>query len=145
MGKDDMNLYYVDSGETRYYAKKDRAYDAAQEEADKWQKDVILSRIFIAVDRDNITRMANSEDGFTKFLGRICTVKPRKLRPKLKLKKVAATAALLTLVILPNPSDAASCTTRRSGSVSITSCSGKNFTSTCRSYRSGSVVKTYCR
>ena len=40
-----------------------------------------------------------------------------------------------------------SCTTRKSGSVTITSCSDSghrsNYTQ-CRSYRSGSVVKTSC-
>lgn len=37
------------------------------------------------------------------------------------------------------------CTTRKSGSHTITTCgSGKSF-SQCRSYRSGSVVKTSCR
>lgn len=45
-------------------------------------------------------------------------------------------------------SAATSCTTRKSGSVSITSCSnmyrGGGF-SQCRSYKSGSVVKTSCR
>jgi hypothetical protein len=40
-----------------------------------------------------------------------------------------------------------SCTTRKSGSTTITSCSSSghgNTSSTCRSYRSGSVVKTSC-
>jgi len=40
-----------------------------------------------------------------------------------------------------------SCTTRKSGSVTITSCSEsspKPSSTTCRSYRSGSVVKTSC-
>ncbi|MBO4228369.1 hypothetical protein [Bradyrhizobium neotropicale] len=37
------------------------------------------------------------------------------------------------------------CVTRKSGSVSVTTCgSGKSF-SQCRSYRSGSVIKTSCR
>lgn len=38
-----------------------------------------------------------------------------------------------------------SCTTRKSGSVTITTCSGRKFHSQCRSYRSGSVIKTSCR
>jgi hypothetical protein len=40
-----------------------------------------------------------------------------------------------------------SCTTRQSGSVSITSCSSSNHSAyrECRSYRSGSVIKTTCR
>ena len=40
-----------------------------------------------------------------------------------------------------------SCTTRKSGSTVITSCSGSghgNTSSTCRSYKSGSVTKTSC-
>jgi hypothetical protein len=141
MGEDEMNLYYIDSGEIRYYAKKTEAQVAAQEEANKIQKSVIVSRLFIAVDRDNVTRMANKEEGFTKFVGRICSVQPRK-RPKLKLKRIAAALALLLLFLLPNPSDATSCITRRSGSVDITSCSNRSL---CRSHRSGNVIKTYCR
>lgn len=139
-----MNLYYIDSGEIRYFAKKTEAEIAAQEEADKIQKGVILSKLFIATDRDNIARMANRENGFTKFVGRVCTVNPRK-RPRLKLRPIAAVTSIFMLLVLPNPSDAANCTTRRSGSVSITSCSGKGFSSQCRSYRSGSVIKTYCQ
>jgi hypothetical protein len=139
-----MNLYYLDAGEKRFFANKIAAQYAAQNVADKIQRGVIISRMFIAVDRDNITRLANSEAGFSQFVGRVCTVLPRK-RPKLKMKRVAATLILLTAFLLPNPSEAASCTTRRSGSVSITSCSGKDFYSQCRSYRSGSVVKTSCR
>jgi hypothetical protein len=56
---------------------------------------------------------------------------------------------LITLLTLLMPSLAeagTSCTTRKSGSVTITSCSGsKGGFSECRSYRSGSVVKTSCR
>ena len=39
------------------------------------------------------------------------------------------------------------CSTRKSGSVTITSCSSSKHqpSTTCRSYRSGSVVKTTCR
>ncbi len=59
-------------------------------------------------------------------------------------------AVLLACAILaPGLSEAStSCTTRKSGSTTITSCSrtghGYGF-STCRSYKSGSVRKTYCR
>jgi hypothetical protein len=139
-----MNLYYIDSGETRFFSKKIEAENAAQEEADKIQKAVIVSRMFVAVDRDNVARLANCETSFTKFVGRICSVEPRK-RPKLKLKKIAAIAAMFTAVLLPNLADAASCTTRKSGSVVITSCSDKTSYTQCRSYRSGSVIKTHCR
>jgi hypothetical protein len=139
-----MNLYHIDSGETRFFANKINAENAAQEEADKNQKAVVVSRMFIAVDRDNLARMANLEEGFTKFVGRVCVVEPRK-RPRLKLKRVAAVLTLLVAFLLPNPSDAASCTTRKSGSVTITTCDGKNSYSQCRSYRSGSVIKTHCR
>ena len=139
-----MNLYYIDAGEVRFYSKKTDAEEAAKKEADRTQQEVCVSKLFIAVDRDNITRMANKESGFTKFVGRVTIVLPRK-RPKLKLKRVAAVLALLSALLLPNPSDASSCTTRRSGSVTLTSCHSKNFSSHCRSYRSGSVIKTYCR
>ena len=54
----------------------------------------------------------------------------------------------IVLVLGVGSADAGtSCTTRKSGSVTITSCSdsGHNSnTQTCRSYRSGSVVKTSC-
>jgi hypothetical protein len=140
-----MNLYYIDSGTTRFYSKKTDAEEAARKEADKIQRTVMVSRMFIAIDRDNVTRMANGEIGFTKFVGRICAIEPRK-RPKLKLKRIAAALALLTSLLLPNPSDASSsCTTRKSGSITTTSCWSKTSYSQCRSYRSGSVVKTYCR
>ena len=139
-----MNLYYIDAGEKRFFANKTNAHNAAQSVADRVQHEVTISRMFIAVDRDNIARLANSESGFSQFVGRVCIVLPRK-RPKLKMKRIAATLILLTAFLLPNPSEAASCTTRRSGSVSITTCDGKDFYSQCRSYRSGSVVKTSCR
>jgi hypothetical protein len=140
-----MNLYYINSGETRYFSKKTDAQEAAQKEADKTHKEVIVSVMFIAVDRNNITRMANQENGFTRFVGRVCIVEPRK-RPKLKLRKLAAAAALLMAFLLPNLSEAETkkCTTRKSGSVTVTTCSGKNFHSECRSRKSGSVIKTDC-
>ena len=57
-------------------------------------------------------------------------------------------AAALALVLLtPSLANAGyNCTTRKSGSVTITSCSGaKGGFSQCRSYMSGSVRKTSCR
>lgn len=139
-----MNLYYIDQGEIRYYAKKIDAIKAAKDAANTNHKEVIVSQMFIGTNRENITLLANKEEGFARFIGRVCTVYPRK-RPKLKLKRVAAVVTLLLLLLLPNLAKAASCTTRRNGSVIITTCSGKNYSSHCRSYRSGSVVKTYCR
>jgi hypothetical protein len=140
-----MNLYYIDSGEVKYFSKKTDALDAAQEEADNTKRSVLVSRMFIAIDRDNVTRLANKENGFSKFVGRVCVVEPRK-RPRIKLRRVAAAATLLLLLMLPNLADAGtSCTTRRSGSVTITTCHSKNSSSHCRSYYSGSVLKTYCR
>lgn len=141
-----MNLYYIDTGTSRFFSKKTDAQNAAQEEADRMRRSVTVTKMFIAIDRDNITRMANGERGFTRFAGRVCIVEPRK-RPKLKLKRVAAVLAL-SLLLLPNPVDAngnISCVTRKSGSTVITTCDGKNYYSQCRSYKSGSVVKTYCR
>ena len=144
MGENEMNLYYIEVGKTKFYAKKTDAQNAAQEEANRLGAGVLVSRMYVAIDRDNVTRMANKENGFTKFIGRVCLVEPRK-RPKLKLKRIAAMLALFAF-LLPNPSEANSnCTTRKSGSVIITSCSSKNYYSQCRSYKSGSVVKTHCR
>lgn len=139
-----MNLYYIDAGDTRFFSNKTAAEYAAQEQADKNQKGVVVSRMFIAIDRDNVARMANGEMGFTKFVGRVGTVLPRK-RPKLKMKRIAAALVPVLLLLLLSPADAANCSTRRSGSVSVTTCSGKHFHSTCRSHRSGSVIRTYCR
>ena len=50
------------------------------------------------------------------------------------------------IVLIPSIADASSsCTSRRSGSVTITSCSNSRApATTCRSYRSGSVIKTSC-
>lgn len=83
-----MNLYYIDSGETRYFARKTDAEEAAQEEADRIQRGVTVSRMFVAVDRGNIARMANKQAGFSRFVGRVCVILPRK-RPILKLRKIA--------------------------------------------------------
>ena len=63
--------------------------------------------------------------------------------------KIVISIALALAVLLPTVAEAStSCTTRKSGSTTITSCSrsghGYSFTQ-CRSYRSGSVVKTSCR
>ena len=138
-----MNLYYIDAGGTRFFSNKMAAEYAAQEEADKIQKGVIVSKMFVAIDRDNVARMANGEIGFSKFVGRVGTVHPRK-RPKLKLKRVAAALVPILLLLLLSPADAANCSTRRSGSVTTTSCSGKPFNTHCRSYRSGSVTRTHC-
>jgi hypothetical protein len=60
----------------------------------------------------------------------------------------AAVAAVLLIITTVFAFPSTSCTTRKSGSVVITSCSDSghrpNYTQ-CRSYRSGSVVKTSCR
>ena len=59
--------------------------------------------------------------------------------------------ALLALLLIPSLAEAgsSSCQTRKSGSVTITSCSnsgrGGGRLSQCRSYMSGSVRKTSCR
>jgi hypothetical protein len=145
MGEDEMNLYYIDAGEIRFYSKKIEAEKAAKEEADKLRVPVNISKMFIAIDRDNISRMANKMSGFTKFVGKVATIAPRK-RPHLKLRKLAVASVVSLVLLLPNLSEAAtSCTTRKSGSVTITTCTEKNSFTQCRSYRSGSVVKTSCR
>ena len=53
---------------------------------------------------------------------------------------------ILVTVLVPALAQATECTTRKSGSVTITSCSSSKGqpATTCRSYRSGSVVKTTC-
>jgi hypothetical protein len=53
----------------------------------------------------------------------------------------------IALLLLPTLAGAGTtCSTRKSGSVSITTCSGgKSGFSQCRSYMSGSVRKTSCR
>jgi len=61
--------------------------------------------------------------------------------------QAALAAAILTMISSTYASAGTSCTTRKSGSVTITSCSdsGHNSNSrTCRSYMSGSVRKTSC-
>jgi hypothetical protein len=60
-------------------------------------------------------------------------------------KLLATFAALTMLTTAVSTANAYDCVTRKSGSVTITSCgSGKTY-SQCRSYMSGSVVKTSCR
>jgi hypothetical protein len=55
-------------------------------------------------------------------------------------------AAFATLVILTATAAAGyDCQTRKSGSVTITTCGSGSSYSQCRSYRSGSVIKTSCR
>ena len=56
--------------------------------------------------------------------------------------------AIALIIVLPTLAAAGTdCTTRRSGSVQITSCSSTKHSpsTTCRSYYSGSVRKTSCR
>ena len=57
--------------------------------------------------------------------------------------------ALLPLLLLaPSLADAgsATCQTRKSGNVTITTCSGgRGPSTTCRSYISGNIQKTSCR
>ena len=56
-------------------------------------------------------------------------------------------AAMFVMFTLTSAQAGTSCTTRKSGSVVITSCSDSGHRSnmrTCRSYRSGSTVKTSC-
>jgi hypothetical protein len=62
------------------------------------------------------------------------------------LLAVLAAVALLAPSVVAAGSD---CTTRRSGSVVIVTCSNSDnpraFNSSCRSYKSGNVTKTSCR
>ena len=62
------------------------------------------------------------------------------------------TLLLVTIMLLAQSADASTdCITRWSGSVKITTCSHSSsrghvrFNTHCRSYKSGSVTKTYCR
>jgi len=58
---------------------------------------------------------------------------------------ILSTAILALLTV--SASAGTSCTTRKSGSTVIRSCSDSGHYSnstTCRSYKSGSVTKTYC-
>lgn len=50
-----------------------------------------------------------------------------------------------TLLLVPTLASAADCVTRKSGSVTVTTCGSGSSFSQCRSYMSGSVVKTSCR
>lgn len=59
--------------------------------------------------------------------------------------KTLIAIALVLFVILPAAA-ATNCQTRKSGSITITSCSdSKGGSMICRSYMSGSVRKTFCR
>jgi hypothetical protein len=62
----------------------------------------------------------------------------------MKLVALSIIIAMLMLVSVVFAHAGTSCTTRQSGSVTITSCSSGNSYSQCRSYRSGRVVKTNC-
>ena len=64
--------------------------------------------------------------------------------------KIMITIAMALAIVLPTIAEAStSCTTRKSGSTTITSCisSGakSGFSTHCRSYMSGSTRKTFCR
>lgn len=68
----------------------------------------------------------------------------------MKLGKIFAVLFLFATIWILSGTHGAeagtTCTTRKSGSVSITTCSGGRFQySQCRAYRSGSVIKTSCR
>jgi hypothetical protein len=57
-------------------------------------------------------------------------------------------AALVLLIGLSSAEASTTCTTRKSGSVTITSCSDSGHNSNyrqCRSYKSGNTIKTSCR
>jgi hypothetical protein len=61
---------------------------------------------------------------------------------------VAAAIVVLTWTAASTASAAVSCTTCKSGRITVTSCSNTYKAggySECRSYRSGRVVKTSCR
>ena len=54
-------------------------------------------------------------------------------------------ATLALLLAVTTAGAGTQCQTRKSGSVTITTCSGSDGHSECRSYQSGSVTKTGCR
>jgi hypothetical protein len=62
-------------------------------------------------------------------------------------RALAILAALVLLSGVTAAEASTTCTTRKFGSVTITSCSSSKTQpySQCRSYRSGSVIKTTCR
>jgi hypothetical protein len=65
------------------------------------------------------------------------------------MKLIIITAAALAILAPTLAAAGTNCSTRKSGSVTITSCSssggsGRQTRSTCRSYQSGSVTKTSC-
>ena len=62
--------------------------------------------------------------------------------------KTAILSIAIVAMFTASATAGTSCTTRKSGSETITSCSSSghgNTSSQCRSYKSGSVVKTNCR
>ena len=62
------------------------------------------------------------------------------------MKTVIAIATLLALLVSTLAFAGTSCTSRKSGSYTKTSCSSSHGGSShCTSYMSGSVHKTYCR
>lgn len=67
-------------------------------------------------------------------------------RPMKPLLAILAALAILAPSVVEAGTD---CTTRKSGSVTIVTCSDssnpKSLSQQCRSYRSGSVIKTSCR
>lgn len=70
------------------------------------------------------------------------------LRTTLHIEAVAVLGLLMLITLTVSAKAGVDCRTHKSGSVTITSCSGtygQRHSSTCRSYRSGSVVKTSCR
>ena len=62
--------------------------------------------------------------------------------------KIVISIAMALAIVIPTFAEAGtSCTSRKSGSTTITSCSGSGHnarSTTCRSYYSGSVRKTSC-
>ena len=74
-----MDLYYIGAGIFVSSLIRLAAGYAAQERI-KSSEGVIVSKMFVAMDRDNVARMANGEIGFSKFVGRVGTVHPRKRR-----------------------------------------------------------------
>ena len=59
-----------------------------------------------------------------------------------------AVLSIVMLAMITTAQAGTTCTTRKSGSETITSCSDSGHNSNyrqCRSYKSGSVIKTSCR
>lgn len=148
-----MNLYAIKIGtpeeyELRFFEKKNEAREAAQEIANDTRRTCRVLVIYIAVDRENLVRLANKKNSFYRIIGVVGDMQPkRKIKKKINYPPILAiTSVIFSFIILFNSADATtSCTTRKSGSVVITTCTGKNTYTQCRSYRSGSVIKTSCR